>query len=101
MTSVCAIALPFGAGWAILGAGAKQYWEDFMRATLSIGIFVGLAALPVAAWSDAALETVAAQTHATLAAEGSDIAGVHMHLHHAINCLVGPGGRGYDAKQMN
>jgi len=46
-------------------------------------------------------EIVNAETHAGLAAKASDIDGVHMHLHHALNCLVGPGGMGYDAKQMN
>jgi len=24
-----------------------------------------------------------------------------MHLHHALNCVVGPAGDGFDAKQMN
>ncbi|HEX4105207.1 MAG TPA: hypothetical protein VHX92_03150 [Rhizomicrobium sp.] len=42
-----------------------------------------------------------AQTHAGLAAQAADINGVHMHMHHALNCLVGPGGDGFDAKQMN
>lgn len=27
--------------------------------------------------------------------------GVQAHLHHAVNCLVGPGGEGFDPKQMN
>ena len=27
--------------------------------------------------------------------------GVQAHLHHTLNCLVGPGGDGFDAKQMN
>ena len=29
------------------------------------------------------------------------IADVHLHLHHSLNCLVGPGGNGFDAKEMN
>ena len=29
------------------------------------------------------------------------IDGVHMHLHHALNCLVGPGGAGFDATNAN
>lgn len=65
---------------------------------------VGVAALaiaPAVALADAASETVTAQTHASLAAGAGDIAGVHMHLHHTINCLVGPGGKGYDAKELN
>lgn len=42
-----------------------------------------------------------AQTHAGLAAKAANVDGVHMHLHHALNCLVGPQGDGFDAKQMN
>ncbi|MGV8995398.1 MAG: hypothetical protein ACOH12_00440 [Parvibaculaceae bacterium] len=46
-------------------------------------------------------EVAAAMTHAGLAAEGADIKQVHMHLHHSLNCLVGPKGEGYSAKDMN
>ena len=51
--------------------------------------------------ADAKSEIVNAQTHAGLAAKATAIDGVHMHLHHALNCLVGPNGTGFDAKQMN
>jgi len=53
------------------------------------------------AQADAGSETVTAATHAELAAGASDVNGVHNHLHHALNCLVGPGGKGFDAKEMN
>ena len=46
-------------------------------------------------------EITNAATHAGLAATATDIAGVHMHLHHTVNCLVGPSGTGYDAKELN
>jgi hypothetical protein len=46
-------------------------------------------------------EIVTAATHAGLAAQGTDIDTVHMHLHHTLNCLVGPGGTGFDPTQMN
>ena len=46
-------------------------------------------------------EIVTAGTHAQLAAKASDIGMVHMHLHHTLNCLVGPKGAGFDAKEMN
>jgi hypothetical protein len=52
-------------------------------------------------WADASSETVTAATHADLAAGASDLNGIHMHLHHALNCLVGPDGKGFDAKEMN
>jgi hypothetical protein len=51
--------------------------------------------------ADASSETVTAKTHAELAAGASDVSGVHSHLHHVLNCLVGPGGKGFDAKELN
>jgi hypothetical protein len=51
--------------------------------------------------ADAAGEVATAATHATLASAASDLDGVKMHLHHTLNCLVGPGGKGFDAKQIN
>ena len=51
--------------------------------------------------ADLGSEITNAQTHAGLAAKAADINGVHMHLHHALNCVVGPQGDGFDAKQMN
>jgi hypothetical protein len=51
--------------------------------------------------ADANSETVTAATHAELAAEAGDLNGVHSHLHHTLNCLVGPGGNGFDAKELN
>ena len=59
-----------------------------------------LAPLPVLA-ADAAGEIVTAATHADLAAKAADLAGTQMHLHHALNCLVGPNGTGFDPKNMN
>ncbi|MEJ1967203.1 MAG: hypothetical protein WDN03_00990 [Rhizomicrobium sp.] len=59
-----------------------------------------LAPVPVLA-ADAAGEIVTAATHADLAAKASDLAGTQMHLHHALNCLAGPGGAGFDPKSMN
>jgi len=63
---------------------------------------LSLAALvPFAARADAHSELVTATTHADLASQAADLNGVHMHLHHAVNCLVGTGGAGYDATQIN
>jgi len=57
--------------------------------------------LPCTAFADAHSEIVNAGMHAGFAAGSSDIAGVHAHLHHTLNCLVGPSGNGFDAKEMN
>lgn len=51
--------------------------------------------------ADVGAEIANAEMHAGLAAQGSDVATVHMHLHHTLNCLVGPGGSGFDAKELN
>lgn len=59
-----------------------------------------LAPLPVLA-ADPAGEIVTAATHADLASKASDLAGTQMHLHHTLNCLVGPNGAGFDPKNLN
>jgi hypothetical protein len=66
-----------------------------------IVLAAGLVFAPAVAYADAVSETVTAQTHADLAAHASDLMGVHMHLHHAVNCLVGPAGTGFDTKELN
>lgn len=65
----------------------------------AIAAFV-LIPLPVMA-ADVAGEISTAATHATLASQATALDGVHTHLHHTLNCLVGPGGSGFDAKQIN
>lgn len=71
------------------------------RRALGAALGAILSVAPVSAVADASSETVTAQTHADLAAHASDLAGVHMHLHHTVNCIVGPGGTGFDAKELN
>tara|TARA_R110002110_G_scaffold86743_5_gene226308 strand:+ start:7857 stop:8255 length:399 start_codon:yes stop_codon:yes gene_type:complete len=48
-----------------------------------------------------AREAAAAGQHAGFAAGAGDIGGVQSHLHHAINCLVGPEGEGFALKELN
>lgn len=57
--------------------------------------------ITTAAMADITQEIEIAQDHAGLAVKASDIAGVKMHLHHTINCLVGPGGPGFDTRNAN
>lgn len=72
-----------------------------MRKCLPFSLVFGALLLPAAALADAHSEIVNAATHADLAAQGSGLAAVHQHLHHALNCLVGPGGAGFDPHEMN
>ena len=50
---------------------------------------------------DSMKEAATAAQHAGLAAKGANINQVHMHLHHAVNCLVGPKGEGFDPNNAN
>jgi hypothetical protein len=76
--------------------------EFAMRSSL-IGAVAALctALSAVALAADPAQEASTAATHAGLAAQGAAVDQVHMHLHHAVNCLVGPKGRGFDANEAN
>jgi hypothetical protein len=47
---------------------------------------------------DGPRQLATALAHAAMAVAAPDTAGVHMHLHHMVNCLVGPGDEDYDAK---
>jgi hypothetical protein len=69
----------------------------------SMPLVIGFAALllPGLALADAHSQIVLAGQHAGLAAQSIDVALVHTHLHHTLNCLVGPGGPGFDAHEMN
>src|SRR5690349_1913219 len=72
-----------------------------MKSVVAIGsVGVLFFAFPALA-ADAGAEITNAAMHAGLAAQAGDIAGVHTHLHHAVNCLVGPAGPGYDGKELN
>lgn len=74
-----------------------------LLAGISIAVAVaGFAVLPQSALAaDLKAEITTAGQHADMAAGAADIATVKMHLHHTINCIVGPAGAGYDATQIN
>ena len=70
--------------------------------SLAGAIAVAVSMLPAPALAaDAAKEAATGEMHAGLAAKAATIEQVHMHLHHAVNCLVGPKGQGFDAKEAN
>lgn len=74
------------------------------KKALVIGMTGALAAgLSFAAFAQGGVKTEisTAHTHATYAQQASSVAASHVHLHHVINCLVGPKGTGFDAKQAN
>ena len=67
-----------------------------------VALCAALTALPLTAMAaDASSEITAAATHAGFAAKATTLDMVHAHMHHALNCLVGPGGNGFDATALN
>ena len=65
----------------------------------SFALAIGVA--PQALAGDSAKEASTAAAHAGMASSAANIATAHAHLHHTVNCLVGPKGDGYDATQAN
>lgn len=61
-------------------------------------IGAALCCTAAAATSGGEREIAAAIVHATAATKVDTTAGVTLHLHHVINCLVGPQGGLFDAK---
>lgn len=46
----------------------------------------------------AAKQAATAAAHAGMSLGSTDLKTAHLHLHHVVNCLVGPSGWGFDAK---
>ena len=70
-----------------------------MKTILFAVAAAGLFATP--ALADAAAQITIAKNHAGMAAKATDITMVLKHHHHAVNCLVGPAGAGFDAAAGN
>jgi len=71
-----------------------------MNRLLIVGITLALGTSACAAHaqtSSAQNEISTAHAHALMAQNASSVAMAHTHLHHVINCLVGPGGNGFEA----
>ena len=68
---------------------------------IGIALCAGLVVLPLPAYADASSEVATAAEHAGLSAASNSILMAHTHLHHTLNCLVGPKGRGFDTKAAN
>lgn len=77
-------------------------------ATLKTTLLVGLAgamatglAFAAPGQVDASAEVGTAHAHALMAKTATTVAMAQTHLHHVINCLVGPDGAGFDAAAGN
>lgn len=73
------------------------------RISLAAGLMVVAAPFFVspALAGDAAKEIATAATHAEMAGAAADIHMVQTHLHHVVNCIVGPGAMDFDAAAGN
>jgi hypothetical protein len=60
-----------------------------------------LIASPSFAADTANQEIDTASKHAQMSADSTDQATAVKHLHHVVNCLVGPDGKGFDADEEN
>ena len=70
-----------------------------MKKIVLLAAAAGLFATP--ALADVAAQLSIAQNHAGMAAKAAELKMVLMHHHHAVNCLVGPAGAGFDAAAGN
>jgi hypothetical protein len=68
---------------------------------IGIALCAGLVVLPSPAHADASNEVATAAEHAGLSAASNSLLMAQTHLHHTLNCLVGPKGRGFDTKAAN
>jgi len=78
-------------------------FEKLARLTFAVVAGAGLtiAATGARADMDVNKEVSTAAQHAGLAAGSKELPMAQMHLHHVINCLVGPKGKGFDATPGN
>jgi len=70
-----------------------------MKKIMFLVAAAGLFATP--ALADPAAQISIAKNHAGMAAKAAELKMVQMHHHHAVNCLVGPAGAGFDAAAGN
>lgn len=65
------------------------------------GVFATGLAFAAPVQDSASTEASTAHAHALMAQNATTVAQAHTHLHHVINCLVGPQGTGFDATAGN
>jgi di/tripeptidase len=72
-----------------------------MRILICAAAVAGLMASAAYAAVDLKGEISTAEEHAGYSAAAKTLNEAHMHLHHTVNCIVGPNGPGFDASQIN
>lgn len=72
-----------------------------MRILISAAAAAVLMTSAAYAAADVKGEIATGEEHVGYSAVAKTIEEAHMHLHHAVNCIVGPKGAGFDATQIN
>lgn len=72
-----------------------------LKTTRTVAVISAVLTFPMAAYADSKAEIATAAQHAGLAAAAPNLAQIHTHLHHAMNCLVGPRDADFDKNNMN
>lgn len=72
-----------------------------LRTSSALIALIGLVTVSPASLADGPQAVATAARHAGLAAAAEDMAGATRHLHHTLNCLVGPDGDGFDETAGN
>jgi hypothetical protein len=67
------------------------------KLAISAAALIFIATPAIAASGAVQQEAATARAHALMAAGADSLKMAHAHLHHVVNCLVGPKGTGYDA----
>lgn len=77
--------------------------KRFMRGLPALLLVLALPATAQTADANGTVskQVATASAHAGMALGAADLATAHTHLHHVVNCLVGPQGKGFDAKAGN
>ena len=70
----------------------SKFTATCIAGALAAGLSIG-----AMAQGSATTEVSTAHAHALMAQGATTLGQVQTHLHHVINCLVGPGGAGFDA----
>lgn len=68
---------------------------------LAIAVFGSLLSFSVFAAGNSSKEISTALMHAHFSAASTSLDMAHTHLHHVLNCVVGPKGKAFDAKAMD
>ena len=72
-----------------------------LKKSFGLALFCSAIVFPFTAHATAKDEIMTAAEHAGLSGAASNLKMAHAHLHHALNCLVGPSGEGYDSSAFD